>query len=531
MHYEITTDLRGVASIKINIDDLNLEGLDKNDRLLTFPINKYINLYRLDDSGNHPVCVDCGVLDSINNFFKTISIEDQSIIAYTLAIIHSKITNAVNTNDMKGLVEVTADCAKIIETSFKDINLFRKFEKFIATDVKVVIEEEWGKRSIDTPDLTYEYQDVVNLHVFVFLGKLMTPIFGCITALSSRYTLGEKVAEIHCASLIIPLINSEALDTKNKLVRYIRAVLKTKFQEDVTIIHGGSSRNLLETTLLDMFLARNAVNHDVYRNRSNLITALNGTITKTAKTVKGKAKQKNLVEIRNLSSVIAEEQNRSQMEIDSILSKNTADIPIIARVFSDRVVQNFLSIHDLDQQMHCRIKKHLFENAIQVNRLSEFLLQSIFCEEYGGITNMSSLTIKEMSGLIAAMQQFVAVYGYDELAHVLTIKRTGRVKITQTSGDSGLLFGYSRSKEYRQYITQLTEDLPLNPKEIKSMFGEKMESIINDLVSEEYYYCTPPDIQTILDQPIPDGAIASFTEDVASQFCRVLMVLYEFRNM
>ena len=178
MHYEITTDLRGVASVKINVDDLNLDGLDKNDRLLTFPINKYTNLYRLDNSGNHPICIDCGVLDSINNFFKTISIEDQSIIAYTLAVVHAKISNAVNLEDMKGLAKVTNECAEILKSSFIDINLFRKFEKFIATDVSVVIEEEWGKRSIDTPDLTYGHKDVVDLHVFVFLGKLMAPKIG-----------------------------------------------------------------------------------------------------------------------------------------------------------------------------------------------------------------------------------------------------------------------------------------------------------------------------------------------------------------
>ena len=521
MRYEIVTSKEGVAAIGLKFEGLELDGITEDNDLCIFPAHSYTNIWEKDVTGNQIRFGDTGSFKAINTFLHTLSEDDSRVIAYTLLLIHNRIITAFSNNGISGLGTMNQDAGKVILENFTSISLMEKFKAFIAANVNIPIKEDWGNRPIDREEMTYRREDAIDLHVLVFLSKLMTPIFASILGRSSSYKLGEKIAEIHCVSLVMPLINYQAGPVKDKLMRYIRALMNTNFVEDATVLHGGMSKNYAETVLMAMFLVRNAINHDVYRPESNLITALNGCVIKTAGGFKKSSKKSNHVEERSIKSSISEEQNQSRMEIDSILSKKTSDIVVIAKTFSKNVVDNLLVNNDLNRNHHRSNVKHIFDNAIQVNVVSRFIVQTLFCNEFSGINNMNYLQIREMAPILAATQQFMAGYGYEELTHALTAKRTGNVKLEQTSEDEARLLGFDKCKEYKMY-TNLLKDLPLNKNEMRSFFNEVMLEIVTELMNYEYVYQTPVRIQDMLGQTVVNGTPIQFTTKLTEQLYRFL---------
>jgi hypothetical protein len=518
MHYELTSSNTGVAAIKLELGSITFTGvnLDDDSPLRTFPISAYTNIFERDESGGSLKYRDLGALDCINNFFATLSEADCRVIALTLLLAHSRIRVAFETGDIVGLSRVADNVGELICKNFMEIALLEKFHEYILKNITITIRTDWGSRPIDTEDMTYTKQDVIDLHTLVFLGKLMLPIFGAVITRAQSHKLGPKVAELHCLPFIMPLINAKARLIKNKLMRYIRAATSKIFVEDATVLHSGFSKNYAETVLMAMFLIRNTVNHNVYMPGSNLITALNGCVTQTARSFKKDAKKSNHIEFRKLKSVVAEEPNQSRMEVDSIVSTKTADVPIIAKTFTKTIVQRFLNNNGLDVGIHRRVVGKLHTDVIQINSVSKIIIETLFCREFNGIVNMNYLRLPEMVELLAAAQQLTAKYGYGALAHACAVRRTGNIRVEQTEIDRAMVLGYNKSREYKRYVL-LFDELPLDSKELRGYFDEVLTDILNEFTTYELTDHTPPDICQLLNEEWQDGTLVQFNSLLMDQ--------------
>lgn len=526
MHYQIESSSTSDMAIKMVIDELNIDNDIKNGPLSVFAINSFKNLYSKDTSGNTDRYADCGAFDAINDFFAVLSINDRMIIALTLMQCHNYIHMGHEESGLIGLEQAVKRCSEIVRTKFTDILLFEKIQDHVNKTIDVIIENDWGTRSIDTEDKTYNKEQVLALHKIVYLCKIMVPLFGAIVTRAKGHPVEKHVHEMLCLPLVMPYINFRAPAERDKLLRYIRAIGNNVFKEDVTALHSGYTANAIEPKVMANFFVRKAVNYDVYRRQGKLITSLRDAILNVLRNYNKVSNERNLIESRKPSKGVMEERNESQLERDSIVSRRTADMRAITKVFAPVVVKNILEDYDLDAEVHSDLTGYVFKNNIHVNVVSQYVMQLLFCSYFGGITALNYLTLAEMASLIAAAQLYTANHGHTELTHAITMEYNGFVKDQLTVVDHTLLQGYNKSKAYTRYI-QLLDHPTMNSSAMKILLQKRMTEIINDITGKQYVYHTHPHVCDLINETVENGCVIQFTPAVGEQLFKLMHDLWD----
>lgn len=510
------------VEIKLDLSELPIPDKIKNSNLCLFPVRKiYKNLYRKDTTGCGRY-VDTGAFEIINKFFDTLTVTERIILSQTLLLLHKRIEDATVSGDLASLQRTVADNAILLDEKFSELSLLDKLEEFIKKNVTVLIDDKWGQRSIDTESKTYTTEDVHELHKLVFVCKILTPVFGAIIARSSSFNVISP--DMLCLQLFFTHVNNRIPHVRDKLLRYIRAISHKHFQEDMTALHNGHTELSIENRILATFCARKSITYDVSRPEGKLVTVLKETISYVTNDCGKTAHTVNKVKSRTTTHGVLEEDNQSVLERDSIVSKRTADAKIMARAFSPRVTETVITTYDLDPDIHQDLVNHLVANSIQVNQLSQLILQMLYCTHFGGITSLHYLSLRETYELLAAAQQYVAMHRWTELCHAMSMQYSGYAKAALCPEDHAILVGHNKTKEYARY-SQIFEHPQLNTALMKTMLQKRVNDIFKDVTHRQYLYNTSPELIPLLSEEVVNGSPIQFTVKLTAQLFECMYAL------
>lgn len=516
MRYDLRKrETDGVPCIFLNLEGIRIDGVDKNDELLYFPIDKYTNIVQNEDE-----------LRAVNElFYHFKNKDDLEVIAITLLVIHNRIRDAFlesNKNGAESMHDITQGIGTLLLDMNRQLNLREKLLEHTKKHVLIVCDSDVGKRDEHTEDLTYCADDMINLHTIMYFCKILTPMFGTIIhyLIRSPIRLGEKVREIHCFSCIAPTIDDSYVVPKDKLVRYIRRTISNGFISDSSTIHYGYTRLYTETIMLASFLIRNIVNHNIYRENSNIITALLSCIRSTIDTLKKKVGDHKVVE-RTSTNKATGEKHQSQLETNSIIGKKTADMAIIANAFAKNIVKESLQSNGLLLQEHKQLAIAIRKNGVQMTPLNTLLVEMVFASRFSGLTNIRYLDLTTMSELLAVVQLLALHSQMFELTHAISSRNTGYVKSSRTPEDKAILLGYTKCAEFKRYLTTL-DGIQIGMKTMVKLFTSVIENIIVDITTYEYSFNTADMILDACGDGVENGKIIAFTPKLSTELYNFL---------
>ncbi len=265
------------------------------------------------------------------------------------------------------------------------------------------------------------------------------------------YKLGNKAKEIFCITCVVPVFEKVCPEVYNKLRRYIHAIVGVKFVEDMSTLTARMTKSTIEFQTLANTLARASVNHDVYRENSNLITALMNAMISDTNNAKAKVlKNARVKEREDFSASTTDESNQSQFEVNSIVSNLTADVPIFGLAYYQEIARAVMGAEDLPLSTCKKYGTYISNSNITISPICKLVLQTIFSRHFIGNANIAYLRLKEVSLLVGTAQYLCTKLGLINLAHALTAKKNGRIKTENNDKDRAILLGYAKIPEYKK---------------------------------------------------------------------------------
>lgn len=518
MQYIRRKNLMGRYDLYLDMGDVSLPHAEKLDDWQIFPIRTYTKV----SNNDHGDLWDIN-FRVVNSFFEHISNADAAEIGMMLIEMNYTIAQFMQSEDLKtDLPKLLNTLATMLYELDVQIDLYNKLVTYCKFEIPLGDLSGAGKRAQDTEELTFYAQDVVQLLGVVVLSKLMAPIFGTLMYYLVDRNVESKLKEPHCVSILRKLFDRCCPTLITKLQFYIRHGIKNEFEEDMTAIYHGLTSNSLHNQIFSTLLTRNFVNVDLYRKNGKLMVFVNVSIKKTISTQKHNMNQ-NMVRVRcDMSGEMGDENKKSHLEIDSVVSTKTADIPILISAGLDRTIHSFLAEHDIPMQEFNNCLGYYRKHPVLVHGLNKFFLQTFIGTYIGGAKSLALLGSADVAKIITLLQMICISLGYRELGHMLSCHQGNLVKSDSSDQDQMMRVTYKNSVQYRNYRAKL-ETSPINAKQATKRFDSIMLEIVEAASQQVFIYNTAPFIwESIEESPAYNGKAIQFSDNLVPSICAVI---------
>jgi hypothetical protein len=217
-----------------------------------------------------------------------------------------------------------------------------------------------------------------------------------------------------------------------------------------------------------------------------------------------------------------EENKKSQLEIDSVVSNKTADTPMIISAGLDRTIHSFLAEYDIDLKEFKSCLKYYHKNHVQVHELNKFILQSFIGMHIGGAKSLALLGASDVAKIITLLQMICISLGYRELGHMVSCNLGSTVKTDGSDKDQMLRVNYKNSQQYRNYRAKL-EKSPINAKQATKRFDSVMGDMIEHATQHVFIFNTAPYIwERLNESPEFNGKSIQFSESLVPSMCAII---------
>jgi hypothetical protein len=508
----------GKIDMALDLGNIKIPELDGKEYLLRFVIKTYTKVCKNISSGTEE-----SSFNAINNFFDYIIEDDKKIIAIYLATMNHVIQEHMKNDSADNIMDLSKELGQMVLSLNNIISLYDKLVEFASKNVPINLFKEAGARPQDTPLHTYYKEDIIELLACVFISKLLAPIFGTIMNYATKSGIESRIKELHCLPIVSPLYAEACPHVIYKLKKYIEPILNKEFKENMDSISIGFTKNSIENHVFVNLIVRNFINLDIYRENSNHITAIRVGIKKSIDTQRSNMKT-NKIMFREDISALPDDQKRSQLEIDSVISKTTADVPIITSVFINKTVNRFLKEYDIEHGMYDECLRHNYESGVTYNILNSLILEILFSGALSGTKSFKYLTIQDIAKLVTCSQLICASLNYYELASSMTALSSSMIKEQMTDMDQQILVGYQTKQQYRAYITKLL-DSSLGPDMLVSFFTIRAKSIITSITTDTHIFNNSELLWQQQKHDNVNGTIIQFTDGYIQELCGLLNLL------
>lgn len=522
MQFVHTSRPDGKVGLKIELGDIVIPQLEGKESLLSFPLRTYTKICKV--SADADPDDDMSSFSAINNFFDWISIDDRRIIVIYLATMHCMIKEEIGTGNIDKIVQLSRELGKMVIDLNDTISLYDKLVMFSDKHIPINEFKGAGGRPQDTPITTYLYDDIVKLMACVLLSKMLAPIFGTLMYYSTKYNVESRLKEMHCLPVIQPLLQHVCPDVVYKLKKYIEPIVKKEFKEDINSINIGLTKNSIENHVFVNLIIRNFINIDIYRENSNHITAIRVGIKKAIDTQHSMMKNHKVMIRQDVSSV-PDDQRRSQLEIDSVVSDTTFDIPIIAEAFINRTITSFLREYEIPKELYDACYEYNLKSQVSYNILNKLVIEMLFSGPLSGTNSLKYLKAITMIKLITTAQLICMASGYYELGHGLTASLSVVSKTSMSDIDHLILINYQNKQQYRNYVEKLLTS-SLGNDCLISFFNNRTRDIVNAITANTYVFNTPPILWEHYNVENLNCKAIQFSENYMQELCTLLNIIW-----
>lgn len=467
------------------------------------------------------------VLDPVNLFFKSLSIEDQKAIAYTIFNMHVSICKRF-AEDIKvsDLEEFTYGLGDALITLDNAIGLIEKISKFVSENVPLGDFEEIGTREQDTKELTFLEVDVHGLTVIAILNKMLCPLFSVYMniLLNKKNLYCEHGYELPCVFMLSKVLEKHYGELIEKFKNYINHNIKKKnaaIESDAaTMLHYTPTSMRLK--MYAQLLIRSLVNVDLYNMDRNLMSfvcrSILDTITSTSKSI-----NEYPVFVRKPQVKHQDEDTSGYLDVSSAVSKAPFDTAKIIMTATRPVVNKCLATYaQIFSQEDFEASLAYYRNKVIVpNAFNRFLVNTFFRSFLGGSQCVLLVKSTQFNELVACLQMIALKKGYVELVHMLTATKS------QSTCPENIQFSSSYRSRYYERTRMIFEEGPIGP--LAKSFDQWMASIVNEIATHNWYFNTSMPIWDASEQEPMNGEPIPL-KNVIEEGCGMILYAQDIEN-
>lgn len=509
---------------KLVIDDLNIENKENIEELLTFKMTSYDKLNKLSKveklfGSNYSYWND--TFATVNHFLSLTDDDTKKEIVYALTLMHKDIIDFFTDDKAVDVSILTKKLSAKVDQFDMSCNLCDKLREFVVDHVPIGLMPNAGKRPQDSDRLTFYPDDVVTLMSITLLCKLMSPIFGTMmTYLIKQVDI--KAKESCCVAIFTDLFDRKFEYIIDKLKNYISHTVNNQFKEETTmsLMHGYDAFSL-SYAMYSQLLIRQFVNVPLVRkDKGNLITYILVSVKKAITTIRATVLKKPTYTRLLYASDSDDDGNTSRLEIDSMTSRTTCDVPMLIKCAVPHTIKKYLTLFDIDLDEYDRSITFFKSSPVHPSKLNKDMNSMFYSRDFGGGKGILMLKAKEYSDITALLQLVLFTLSADEdyrqLAHMLT---------ALPSLDSSLGFSYEDNK-FRLNAGSSIGYRNCRARFENSPFGLKgrewdnhIEILTNDLIQNKYRYNTPNWVWEWLDVDNMNGQLIDPDSGVIAALC------------
>lgn len=534
----------GKTRIKITVEGVNEETKKfcetHEDWIRIFDTGSFTKLNNLHRKRKNGIVINDedaeDILSSVNYFLDWVSVEDRSIILLSMININvmfrAKVVDAQPKADQLNVV--CKEIGQQVEVLNKRIGLFKKCRVFAEKKLPLKIDMNAGARPQDTKDMTYYYDDTILLAAAIIYSKLLIGIFGMVSETCKSYGIKQLNRDTLNNLIVQPLYMGEGKPVTDKMKANTKTIIKQMFggtsskaEKRRYVLYGhGITESLLWTYVEAALPTRLLVNINLYSNGINIVGVMHERVHQYVDAVL-KTAEKNMVIERTDTSNTTDDQQRSRIELDSIISKTQLDTLVLVDYIANSVVNKFLSRHvKADKKVFMECRDHLNAQPVPYGPRNKLIVEALFGKYIGGASSCSYIKHGTMIKILAAIQLMLAEMGYRQLVYGLTAITSNTLKTEEQQTDYKIMSYYLKS-EYKEF-TKLLETLP-NKEFMLAEFTRRTSAIMSSIVEEYTLYNIPQPVWDILGEENKNGKVIEYTPDYSSEMCKVLILEWQSR--
>ena len=235
--------------------------------------------------------------------------------------------------------------------------------------------------------------------------------------------------------------------------------------------------------------------------------------------------KKHRVSIREDQTNSPGDQQRSQLEIDSVVSSSTSDVAVLAEAYIDKTCTRFIKEYGIDRTLYESIWHHNLDTHVSCSILNKLVLEIIFNRALSGVSGISYLRIHSMAKLIAVTQLLCFSLNLNELAHAITAVDSTNIKSDVDIVDQKIVLQYTSAEHYVNYVNKINES-SMGTGVLSTLFQERVVEIVNAITSKYYLCNTSPAVYNEIGSKNTNGKVLKFSEGFINELCYLLLIMW-----
>ncbi len=490
------------GSFKVTLD---FESFNPPERQLMEPwLTWQAKTYKkLDKEGDRPDVWNA-LFGATNWVLEKLSSEQTLIFAKAFATMHRLIIERMPADGNRiQEASVLDDVGKLFCALVRDLNLTEALHEYSLRYIKMGDTSQIGKRPQDTAALTFMPDEMRKLIVVALLSKMLTPIFGTIMSLMPN-VVGEDGRsqlppdrELRCVVLMKPLLETNFKELMSKFQFYLRHTVNGCCQTDkAAAVFSGYTGSTRTDSIYANLLVRNFINIDLMYTDSNIMRFCD-SIARTLVGTQDSASNKNQVKTRIPFGASSGEDagNIAQMEVDSVQSSSTMDVPLLVAAAIPSTIRKYSLQYDITMGEFNSCLKHFAKNPVYPTPLNELMLCAFFGKDLGGGKGIRLLEAPNYNKLCCLLQMILFSQNLRDVGHMLTALPSAAARIVEKEEDILLKLNYCSSFSYKN----VKQRIELSPASADGReWDEKVMTIVTDMLYKVYLFNTPPLIWDLL---------------------------------
>lgn len=489
-------DISDLDIPELNGKDLDNEERERIDDLLVFQMSSYDKLNRLNkiknlrgsnyEEWNHAFA-------AVNRFLSLVDHGTKCEITYALVLMHMDIRAFFADQESTDTSVLTRKLSEKCDKLDQACDLCGKLRDYVIKYIPIGLMPNAGKRPQDSARLTFYPEEVTTLMSITLLCKLMSPIFGVMIH-NLIPLIDIKAKEACCVAIFTDLFNRRFSELINKLKYYIRHTVNVQCKEDTTrtLMHGYDNFTLSHTMYCQL-LIRQFVNVPLIRKgkEGNLITYVLVSVKKAISTIQSAILNKPTYSRPLFISESDDDGNTSRLEVDSIATKRTCDVPMLVKCAVPHTINKYLDLYEIDREQYDDSVRYYLNNPIVPTKLNKDVNSMFYSRDFGGGKGILMLKAMEYSQITALLQlilfHLAADDGYRQLAHMMTVLPSIDSQLGFTFEDNLFKMNVGSSVGYRNCRMRF-ENSPFGLKGRE--WDNHIKDLTTDLIMNKYRYNT-----------------------------------------
>ena len=502
--------------------EMDLPERDAIEPYLTFHCSTY---KKISNDGEKPE-VWGAIFDATNWVLRNLSDVEQKQVLMCFCNINSAIKHDMPKD--QGPLAISAFIESLGERYLKlinDLGLIEKFDSYSNAFIKMGDTSKFGKRPQDTAELTFQEPEMRKLIVVAYLCKMMAPVFGelmanipSVQSVEDGKKKIERDREMKCVVLMNPIIRMHFKELIDKFQFYLKHTVNGCCSVDKpAAIFSGYTPSTRAFIIFSNLLVRNFINVNLLQDDSNIMR-FSDSIARTLVGTQDSNSNRKQVKTRVAYGASSGDEggNIAQMEIDSIVSSKTMDVPIIVAASVVDVINKYLLRYDISWKEYEECLKFFEKHPIFPSSINRFVTCGFFGKDIGGGRGILTLDSIHYTRLVALLQMIVFSYGYKLFGHILTASPTTNVKVVQSEADSLFLLNYGTSYSYHNCKAKFEGGaISSNGRE----WDSQMKSIVDDLTKQYVVFNTPEFLWDLMNEDDLNGKTIEISAEITGQMC------------